>query len=86
MTREEIMEALENNVLELIRNECEKALGTPLTRSDIVARKKIDPVLQEHFDEIMKDCIDKLESEGTMEQMMADSFHMVGKADDDVQS
>ena len=86
MTYEEIIEALENNVIEILRVECEKAVGAPLTRSDIVERKKIDPALRSAFKEIMQECIDKIEKDGTMEKMMSGNFHHVDEGGDDVQS
>ena len=75
MTYEEVIDALENNVVELLRKQCEEALGVPLTRSDVVKRKEVDPVLNEHFKEIMQGCLEKIESDGTLEKMMADDFN-----------
>lgn len=74
MTYEEVIDALENNVIELLRKQCEEALGVSLTRSDVVKQKEIDPVLKEHFKEIMQGCLEKIESDGTLEKMMADDF------------
>ena len=76
MTYQEVIDALENNVIEMLRKKCEEAVGVPLTRTEVMKQKEIDPVLKEHFKEIMQGCLEQIHNDGTLEKMMADDFDL----------